>query len=260
MSRLTAPLLAVAALLLAGCETVPVSGRSQLILIDDSDISALAAGEFAKMKKVPNDPRLAKVREIGLKIIAAARPDDSARVLPTPGRWEFAIIDDKTPNAFAMPGGKIGFNSGMFAFTPTDDDIAVILGHEVAHVLCRHGAERVSQGLVMAASVAVADQATRNKSESTRRAWMVALPAVAQIGVMLPYSRAHESESDKLGLFFMARAGYNPEAAPAFWSRFAAKGGSKTPEFLSTHPADTTRIRNLRAWMPEAKAQAPAKR
>jgi predicted Zn-dependent protease len=257
MNRLIALLFAAAAAFLAGCETVPISGRSQLILIDDKEVSALAAGEFAKMKKLPNDPRLAKIREIGLKVVAAARPDDRAGVLPPSSRWEFAVIDDKTPNAFAMPGGKIGFNTGMFAFTPTDDDIAVILGHEVAHVLCRHGAERVSQGLVMAASVAVADQATRNKSQSTRNAWMVALPAVAQVGVMLPYSRFHESESDKLGLFFMARAGYNPEAAPGFWSRFAAKGGSKTPEFLSTHPSDSTRIANLKSWMPQAKAQMP---
>ena len=259
MHRLIAPTLALLAAFLSGCETVPVSGRSQLILVDDREISALAAGEFAKMKKVPADPRLSKIREIGLKVVAAARPEDRAGVLPPAARWEFAIIDDKTPNAFAMPGGKIGFNTGMFAFTPTDDDIAVILGHEVAHVLCRHGAERVSQGLMMAASVAIANEATKNKSESTRRAWMVALPAVAQVGVMLPYSRAHESESDKLGLFFMARAGYNPEAAPAFWSRFAAKGGSKGPEFLSTHPADSTRIANLKSWMPQAKAQMPRK-
>ncbi|MFM7208700.1 MAG: M48 family metallopeptidase [Verrucomicrobiota bacterium] len=259
MRRRFALVFAAAAAFLSGCETVPVSGRSQLILVGDKEISALAAGEFSKMKKVPGDSRLAKIREIGLKVVAAARPDDRAGVLPPAARWEFAIIDDKTPNAFAMPGGKIGFNTGMFAFTPTDDDIAVILGHEVAHVLCRHGAERVSQGMMMTASVIIADQATRNKSESTRNAWMVALPAVAQVGVMLPYSRAHESESDKLGLFFMARAGYNPEAAPAFWARFAAKGGSKTPEFLSTHPSDSTRIANLRAWMPQAKAQMPRK-
>ncbi len=258
MQRRFLLLCVVLAALLAGCQTVPVSGRSQLILVEDREISALAAGEFSKLKKLPNDPRLPKIREIGLKILAVARPEDRAGVLPPASRWEFAIIDDKSPNAFAFPGGKIGFHTGMFALTRTDDEIAVILGHEVAHVLCRHGAERISQGMVMAASVAAADRATRNKSQSTRNAWMVALPAVAQVGVMLPYSRAHESESDKLGLFFMARAGYNPEAAPILWSRFAAQGGS-TPEFLSTHPSDRTRVANFRLWMPQAKAQMPRK-
>jgi predicted Zn-dependent protease len=209
------------------------------------------------MRKLPNDPRLAKIREIGLKVVAAARRDDRNGVLPPPARWEFAIIDDKSPNAFAMPGGKIGFNAGMFAYTPTDDDIAVILGHEVAHVICRHGAERVSQQMGVAAAVAITDEATKKKDAQTRQAWVAAIGLGSQLGVLLPYSRGHESESDHLGLLFMARAGYDPEKAPGFWERFAKIGGSRPPEFLSTHPADATRIRQLRGWMAEAKAQRP---
>ena len=209
------------------------------------------------MKKLPNAPRLAKIREIGLKIVAAARRDDRNGVLPPVSRWEFAIIDDRSPNAFAMPGGKIGFNAGMFAYTPTDDDIAVILGHEVAHVICRHGAERVSQQLGVAAAVAITDEATKKKDAQTRQAWVAAIGLGTQLGVLLPYSRSHESESDYLGLLFMARAGYDPEKAPGFWERFAKIGGSRPPEFLSTHPADATRIRQLRGWMAEAKAQRP---
>jgi predicted Zn-dependent protease len=239
--------LLLASLAIVGCQQVPVTGRSQFILVDEGEVASLSAAEFAKMKKLPADPRLPKLREIGLKIVAAARRDDKAGVLPPASRWEFAIIDDKSPNAFAMPGGKIGFHTGMFAFAPTDDDIAVIMGHEVAHVICRHGSERISQTM----GVAIAAK--------TRGTWMAAVGIGAQYGILLPFSRGHESESDRLGLIFMARAGYNPEAAPAFWTRFGKAGGGKPPEFLSTHPSDSTRVAQLRQWMPEAKAQMPKK-
>ena len=146
--------LLLASLAIVGCQQVPVTGRSQFILVDEGEVAALSATEFAKMKKLPADPRLPKLREIGLKIVAAARRDDKAGVLPPASRWEFAVIDDKSPNAFAMPGGKIGFHTGMFAFAPTDDDLAVIMGHEVAHVICRHGSERVSQSMGVAIAAA----------------------------------------------------------------------------------------------------------
>ena len=246
----------LAAFLLAGCQTAPVTGRSQFILVDEADVASLSAAEFSKMRKLPADPRLPKLREIGLKIVAAARRDDKEGVLPPASRWEFAVIDDKSPNAFAMPGGKIGFHTGMFAFAPTDADLAVILGHEVAHVICRHGSERVSQVMGVAIAAAVADEATKNSSAKTRSSWMAAVGLGAQYGILLPFSRGHESEADHLGLLFMARAGYDPAAAPAFWSRFA-KAGSKTPEFLSTHPSDTTRVKQLQGWLPEARAQMP---
>lgn len=251
--------LSVFVFVLVGCQHAPVTGRSQLILVDESQVASLSAGEFAKMKKLPNDPRLARIREIGLRIVTVARKEDSRGVLPPAAKWEFAVIDDKTPNAFAMPGGKIGFNSGMFQYAPTDDDIAVILGHEVSHVLSRHGAERISQGLTVAAAVALTDEATKSKSSKTRAAWMAGVGLGAQVGVLLPYSRSHESEADHLGLLFMARAGYNPEAAPAFWARFSKAGAGKPPEFLSTHPSDGTRVRQLQSWLPEARAQMPRK-
>jgi predicted Zn-dependent protease len=249
-------LLLLSALAFVGCQNVPITGRSQFILVDESEVAAMSATEFSKMKKLPADPRLPKLKEIGLKIVAAARRDDKAGVLPPSSKWEFAIIDDKTPNAFAMPGGKIGFNSGMFAHAPTDADIAVILGHEVAHVICRHGSERVSQAVGVAIAAAVADEATKNSSAKTRSTWMAAVGLGAQYGVLLPFSRGHESEADHLGLLFMARAGYDPAAAPAFWSRFG-KAGSKTPEFLSTHPSGSTRVNQLQGWLAEARAQMP---
>ena len=242
-----------------GCETVPGTGRSQLNLVDDSEVASMAAGEFSKMKKLPNDPRLAQIRRVGLSIVAVARKEDKIGVLPPTNQWQFAVIDDKSPNAFAMPGGKIGFNVGMFLYASTDDDIAVILGHEVAHVLCQHSIERISQVLLVQLGAVMVDEATKNKSAQTRQAWMAGFGLGSQFGLLLPFSRTHESEADRLGLTFMARAGYNPEAAPAFWQRFAKAGGAKPPEFFSTHPADDTRVRQLRAWMPEAKAQAPKK-
>jgi predicted Zn-dependent protease len=244
-------------LIVVGCQSTPGTGRSQLILVNQSEISSMAAGEFAKMKKVPNDPRLERIRSIGLKIVEVARREDKYRVLPPANQWQFAIIDDESPNAFAMPGGKIGFNKGMFAYAPSDEDIAVILGHEVSHVLARHSSERISQNLLAQVGAITLDEATKNESAAVRRAWMSGFGLGAQVGVLLPFSRAHEEEADYLGLIFMARAGYNPEAAPAFWQRFAKAGAKKPPEFFSTHPADETRVRKLQAWLPEAKAQMP---
>lgn len=244
-------------LFFSGCQTAPGTGRSQLLMVSNSDVSTMASTEFAKMKKLPNDPRLEKVKKIGLAIVTVARKEDKNKILPPANKWEFAIIDDKSPNAFAMPGGKIGFNVGMFPYAPTDDDIAVILGHEVAHVLNQHSNERISQGLLVAAGAVIVDEATKNKSAHTRQAWMTGFGLGAQFGVLLPFSREHESEADHLGLIFMARAGYNPEVAPAFWGRFSKIAGTKPPEFFSTHPADETRIKQLNAWMSEAKAQMP---
>mgnify|MGYP000069416388 CR=1 FL=1 len=252
-------LLLLSALAFVGCQNVPITGRSQFILVDESEVASMSASEFSKMKKLPGDKRLAKVKEIGLKIVAAARRDDKAGVLPPSSKWDFAIIDDKSPNAFAMPGGKIGFNSGMFQYAPTDDDIAVILGHEVSHVICRHGSERVSQAMGVALAAAVADEATKNSSSKTRSTWMAAVGIGAQYGILLPFSRSHESEADHLGLLFMARAGYDPAAAPLFWDRFSKIGGARPPEFLSTHPADSTRVKQLQGWLPEARAQMPKK-
>jgi predicted Zn-dependent protease len=250
-------LLLLSALAFVGCQNAPITGRSQFIFVDESEVASMSASEFSKMKKLPGDKRLAKIKEIGLKIVAAARRDDRAGVLPPSSKWEFAIIDDKTPNAFAMPGGKIGFNSGMFQYAPTDDDIAVILGHEVSHVICRHGSERVSQAMGAAIAAAVTDEATKNSSAKTRSTWMAAIGLGSQYAILLPFSRSHESEADHLGLLFMARAGYNPDAAPAFWERFAKVGGARPPEFLSTHPSDSTRVRQLQGWLPEARAQMP---
>ena len=209
------------------------------------------------MNKVRSHPKLEQIQRIGLDIVRVARRDDPQGILPPASQWEFAVINDTTPNAFAMPGGKIGFNVGMFTYASSDDDIAVILGHEVAHVLSQHSNERISQALLVQVGALAVDASTQNQSTHVRKAWRDGFGLATQYGAIMPFSRSHESEADHLGLIFMARAGYNPEAAPLFWHRFSAASTTKPPEFFSTHPADETRIRQLRSWMGEAKAQAP---
>ena len=246
--------------LLCACRTVPGTGRHQLNLASESALAAEAGAAFAKMPRANDPVGLARVRAIALRIIAAARGapgkygDPS---LPPPEAWEIAIIKDDTPNAFAMPGGKIGFNSGMFRLTPTDADIAVILGHEVAHVVARHGNERVSQGIAVAVGAVIVDESTRDKGAAKHDQALAVYGAAATLGAILPFSRFHESEADKLGLVYMALAGYQPSAAVSFWQRFAAEPGARMPEFLSTHPSDQTRIRELRQQVPAAEKFLP---
>lgn len=195
------------------------------------------------------------MRGIAHRIIAAARSAPGKYAdpsLPPPAAWEIAIIKDDSPNAFAMPGGKIGFNAGMFRLTPTDADIAVIIGHEVAHVVGRHGNERVSQGIGAAVGAIVVDEATRHKGAAKHDQAMAAYGAVATLGVILPFSRTHEEEADANGLVYMACAGYPPSASITFWERMAREPGNRLPEFLSTHPSDQTRIKRLRELIPHA--------
>lgn len=242
------------AALLAACRTVPGSGRSQLNLVDEAALADEAGDAFRGMPRAPASATQARLRAIAHRIIEAARADREFGdpSLPPPSAWEIALIQDDTPNAFALPGGRIGFHTGMLRFAPTDDDIAVIIGHEVAHVVCRHGNERVSQGLLAALGAVALDQSMRDKPSGRRAEALAVYGAAASLGVILPYSRHHESEADHLGLMYMARAGYRPAAAVEFWRRFGQQGGAKPPEFLSTHPSDDTRVRRLLELLPEA--------
>ena len=242
------------AALLAACRTVPGSGRSQLNLADESDLAVEAAEAFRTLPRSKDPLAQARVRAIAQRVIQAARtdPEFGDPTLPPPSAWEVAVIADDTPNAFALPGGRIGFHSGMFRLATTDDDIAVVLGHEVAHVVCRHGNERVSQGILAALGAVALDQSMRDKPSGRRQEALAIYGAAASLGVILPYSRHHENEADHLGLLYMARAGYRPSAAVAFWRRFSEQGGPKAPEFLSTHPSDRTRVERLQALLPEA--------
>lgn len=255
-------ILCLAVLFFVGsCKTVPLTGRKQLSLIPSSQVQGLAVTEYSN---VLNQAQLSDnatwtkyVKNSGLQIKEAAerylRENDLSDLIEGYS-WEFNLIkDDNTINAWCMPGGKVAFYTGIMPICADETGTAVVMGHEVAHAIARHGNERMSQGLAtqlggVALSVAIADQ-----PQQTQQLYMAAYGLGAQYGVILPYSRTHESEADRIGLIFMAMAGYDPREAPKFWERMAAQsGGAAPPEFMSTHPSNQTRIKNLNKWMDEA--------
>ena len=170
--------------------------------------------------------------------------------------WEFNVVDQDVVNAFAMPGGKIVVYTGIMKVARNEDGLAVVMGHELAHALAHHGNERMSQGLLAQGGLVALDVAMREKPAATRNLLLAAAGAGAQVGVMLPFSRTHESEADEIGLYLMAMAGYNPTEAAPFWQRMAQSGGSRAPEFLSTHPDPTKRSEKLQSLIPKAREYA----
>ncbi|NWG30031.1 MAG: M48 family metallopeptidase [Rhodocyclaceae bacterium] len=238
-----------AALLLTACSTVPVTGRSQLLMVSEQQELRMGLTSFKEIlekEKLSTDPVInERVQRIGRRIAAATGRSDY--------QWEFRVIDnDKTVNAFCLPGGKVAVYTGLLPLTPDDASLAAVIAHEVAHAIARHGGERLSQEMVVAGLTAATVMAT---SDSSRRdLYAGLLGAGAAVGFLLPYSRLHEAEADRMGLIYMAKAGYDPRAALALWQRMAAqsKGKAKPPEFLSTHPADETRIKEIERWLPEA--------
>jgi predicted Zn-dependent protease len=237
----------------AGCATVPETGRSQLLLFPDSQLNRLgvdAYQEILKKEKVSKDPEAnALVRRVGERIAAASGKDYE---------WEYTVIDDpKMVNAFCLPGGKIAVYTGILPVTRDDAGLAVVMGHEVAHATARHGAERMSQGALAQAVAAGGGLALGGGDPQKTKLIVGALGAGASVGYILPFNRRQESEADRIGLRYMARAGYEPEAAIPFWERMgqAAQGKSRPPEFLSTHPSGETRIRQIREWLPEARSE-----
>jgi metalloendopeptidase OMA1, mitochondrial len=247
---LPAALLVVLTLLFSGCYTVPETGRQSLIVIPVGEETQLGASAFAEMKskeKISADPQdNAQVTRVGKRIAEAV-----GDALPT-AQWEFVVFDaPKTVNAFALPGGKVGVYSGLLKLCSSDDELAIVMGHEIGHVTARHGAERMTEGIFAAAGALVVDAATQSKTSNTRTAWLAGYGLFAA-GTTLAFSRSHESEADHIGIRYAAKAGYDPRAAISFWRKMAAqKLGAKMPEFLSTHPSDDTRIDRLQGWMPE---------
>lgn len=240
----------IAALSLAACATSP-TGRSQLIAVSDAQMDQLGASAFEQMKQ---GDKLS--RDAG-KIATARCVVDALRVaLPPAGQrvaWEVQVFDDANPNAFALPGGKVGVNTGMWTVAKTQDELAAVLAHELAHVLSRHAAERVSQQMAagVALEAAQAYSGERTSPENTRML-MGALGLGAQLGVMLPFSRAHETEADVLGQRLMAEAGFDPAAAVRLWQNMLqASRGGRPPQMLSTHPDPQNRIVALQARVAE---------
>ena len=249
-------LTAISLFTLTSC-TTSATGRRQLILVSKDQESQLGLTAFDQMKKtVPiskNSDYNALVAKVGARIAAQTRKE-----LPD-AKWEFVVFDSPEANAFCLPGGKVGVYSGILAITQTEAGLATVIGHEVAHASQHHGNERMSDAMAVQTVTSAAGGLV---SEKYQAAAMTAFGVGGKYFVELPFSRAQESEADRVGLRYMAQAGYNPEEAVRFWQRFseAHKGQSSQPEFLRTHPLDSRRIADLQKWMPEAKAQMkPAK-
>jgi predicted Zn-dependent protease len=230
-----------------GCETVPVTGRSQLQLVsgaEETQMGTEAYKDVLSKAKISTDPATnALVKRVGTRIATATGRTD----LP----WEFTVIDDaQTVNAFALPGGKVAVYTGILPITRDEAGLAAVLGHEVAHVTARHSAERMSQQLTLQYGAQAVGAVLGVNPELTKSGASILVSTI-----LVPWGRKQESEADHLGLIYMAKAGYDPQAARDLWLRLAeaSKGQSRPPEFLSTHPSDETRVRQIEGWLPEAK-------
>lgn len=247
-------------LFLIGCSTVPITGRKQLSFIPQGQLLTLSDQSYKDVlskSTISSDAAWKqKVTDVGQKIAASAetfmRENGMEKDLAN-YKWEFNLIDDpKTVNAFCMPGGKIVVYTGILPVVQDENGLATVMSHEVAHAIANHGGERMSQQLVVQLGGMGLAQAVKTKPEMTQKILMQVYGAGSQVGVLLPYSRSHESEADHIGLILMARAGYDPKTAVAFWERMNALGGAKAPELLSTHPASSRRISDIEKEIPEA--------
>lgn len=252
--------LALTLAILTGCATSPYTGRRTISLVPRSDVLKMGLTEYRKViqeAKLSTDRRKIKMLyRVGARIARSAEAfmRDSGQAAKIPGyRWEFNLIDDpEQVNAWCMPGGKIAVYTGLLPVTRDETGLAVVIGHEVAHALAEHGRERMSQTLLtqlggVALSVALAD-----KAPAVQQGFMTAYGLGAQVGYILPYSRTHEYEADRIGLILAAQAGYDPRAAIGLWQRMNDQAKTRTPELLATHPAPDSRIREIKRYLPEA--------
>lgn len=248
---------------LVGCETNPYTGRKQLLMTSVNQEMQMGAQAYDQVKSDPNmrlsqDPReIEPVKRVAARIVEAAKRSKYSEMAKQ-FQWEVTVIkDDKTANAFALPGGKMAVYTGIFPVAKTEAGLAAVMGHEVVHALARHGAERMSQGQVANVGLQVVGAAIGMSGGNPMlgQATMAALGVGAQVGVLLPFSRKHESEADYVGILLAADAGYDPRESVALWERMAQLStGGGPAEFLSTHPSHDTRIDQLKEWMPEALA------
>ncbi|MFT4590419.1 MAG: putative Zn-dependent protease [Candidatus Binatia bacterium] len=243
----------LAAPVLTGCYTVPETGRRDLMLYSPEAEMKMGFSEFDRMKsesKINKDPKInAMVTSVGKRIAAVAE-------LPN-AQWEFVVFENPSPNAFCLPGGKIGIHTGILPITKNEAGLATVMGHEVAHAVARHGGSRMSKGIFRNVGGQIVGLLTSQRSQMAQKWSQTAYGVGSDLG-MKAYSRSHESEADKIGLWYMARAGFDPQEAVYFWQRFAEynrSAGGDTAWFLRTHPLDEKRVENLQALMPEAKRQ-----
>jgi len=259
-SRNQVAVLGALLLVLSGCASVPITGRRQLNLVPDSlirDMSYQQYGQFISQNKLSTDAeQTAMVKRVGARIAKAVEQycyENGLADRVAGYQWEFNLVEDPNINAWALPGGKVVVYTGLLPIAQDEAGLAVVMGHEIAHVIARHGAERMSQGLLVEFGGMALSRAIESKPAATQQLFMRSYGLGAQVGFLLRYSRVQESEADHLGLIFMAMAGYDPRAALGFWQRMAtAKQGPAPPEFLSTHPADWRRINDIEKLLPEA--------
>ena len=251
-------ILAVALFVFTGCSTVPGTGRSALTLVPESMLVEQSNSLFREMRRKhrisTNAAHRERVQRVGRRIAEVVKAD-------MPGtQWEFVVFEDATQvNAFAMPGGKVGIFTGIFALVEEDADLATVVSHEIAHVVARHGNQRVSQQILLVAGGIALGVSLDDEDRRTRNAVLAAYGVGTSLGLTLPYSRAHELEADKLGLIYMARAGYDPRRSLVFWDKMMrSQRASAVPGFFSTHPAHQSRIRQLESTMPWAVAEYDA--
>ena len=247
-------------LIIVACKKVPLTDRRQFNAIPNSELNSSSFSSYNQVldesKLSSNSGQVEMVRTVGNRIKDAVEEHLRKKKLEdaTEGfKWEFNLIADNVINAWCMPGGKVAFYEGILPVCQDEAGIAVVMGHEIAHAVAKHGGERMTQGLSQQVGGLALSVALQQQPEKTQALAMAAYSGVSTVGAILPFSRLHESEADEMGLTFMALAGYDPAEAPDFWQRMKAKSGGAPPEFLSTHPSSDTRISDLNKLVPEAK-------
>lgn len=260
MNKFVLSLMALLTIAIA-CKTVPVTGRKQLNLVPNAMIQQMAFSQYDSFVKTSTtlpatDERAMMVTRVGTKIQQAVelymQQNNMAKEIKN-FKWEYNTINENIINAWCMPGGKVVVYTGLLPVTQNETALAVVMGHEIAHAIARHGNERMSEGLLIGLGGLVLEEALKEKKQETQLLFLGLYMIGSNLALSLPNSRMQESEADKLGLIFMSMAGYNPEEAVPFWERMAAINQNKIPEFLSTHPSDETRIKKLSTIIPEIK-------
>jgi len=253
-------LIVLIVLLYQACTVVPLTGRKQLNLVPESDMISMSLtsySDFLKSNQLSKDKASTEmVHQVGKDISEAVTKyftDNKISDQLSGYQWEFNLVkNDTTVNAWCMPGGKVVVYSGLLPVTKDRNGLAVVLSHEIAHAVARHGNERMSQEMLVQFGGIALNEAISKQPDQTKQIFNTSYGIGSQLGLLLPFSRQHELEADKLGLIFMAMAGYDPATAIPFWERMASSGGAKPPELLSTHPSDVTRIDRIKAALPEA--------
>ena len=246
------------------CATNPFTGKKTMAFMPNSQLLPMAFSEYDKFlsenKVVKGTADAKMITRVGQRISVAAErwlDANNHQGYLKDYKWEYNLVDDKLVNAWCMPGGKIVFYTGILPVAKNEAGIAAIMGHEVAHALANHGQQRMSAGMIQQGAGSVVAIATKDKSASEQNLWMQAFAVGSSVGGMLPFSRAHETEADEIGLYLTAIAGYDPDEAALLWKRMKSNSGAKSPpEFLSTHPSNDSRISNLRALATKAKEEA----